>query len=132
MKIKISKENYDKIQGELDAVNGKATQHTYWLAGQIAELADAAEKQAVALLGSKKASAGAIYRSCSGKAVAGRYDYTRKATLVELTRGTTGWCLTAVSTATIYQHSGASYLMLTEAQDAIAVAKCRDQYRMQK
>lgn len=130
MKIKITKENHDKIQAALDAVNGKSWEHVYRFAREIIELTDAAEKKVIALVGSKKNAVGAIYTATSGAAVANRYNYSRIGTTVKIERGATGWFLVDVNRATLYNHAGGQHITLTTAQDAGAVAALRTKYRV--
>ena len=135
MKIKIptlqdcgsKKVNLAPISAALAAVNGTAVDHTYDTS-DIVRLASEAEAFAITLFDNKKLVVGARYRAESGSDVANSYKYNRISTVVTLERCTTGWFLIEVSRGTIWRSGGSQRLILSEAQDAFAVAKARSRY----
>lgn len=131
MKVKIEEKNASAIEAALKAVNGRATAHAYTDYAEIAALADESEKEVLALVGSRKAAVGAVVESTSGGKVPNAYAKiarNRVGTTVKIERFATGWFLTGVKSATIYQSGGSDRLTLTEAQDAEAVKRLRSQY----
>ena len=131
--ILIAEKNKAVIEAVLRATNGRATAHTYNRFEEILAAAENAEKTAAELLGAKKAAIGATWTQTSGERVANAYDrcaHTRIATTITLSRRPSGWFLTAVEAATIYNdgvNDGVIYL--TEEQDAVAISVLRKKYR---
>jgi len=123
MKIKITDSNAGKIQRALDAVNGRASQHTYCLYHDIARLVTEAETRRADLRLSKREAKGIQVVSVSGDAVPTAYKWHRNATRVELTYCATGWCLTDLASTTIYREGGGIHTSLTPDLAALAVAK---------
>ena len=130
MKIKIttSSAGEPKITQALATANGKATAHT----ATAQDLIDAAKdiESQLARLGISKADRiGAEFVYRSGGSVAKSYKYTRKVSLCRAARGASDWFLTSVSAQEIFANEcGYCRMVLTEQQDAIAVAKLRSQY----
>jgi hypothetical protein len=131
--IKIDKANEAKIDALMADVKGRANEHTHRDAAAIIAIAESAEKEVVALVGSKKNAVGATVSDVSGSAVANAYNRKarfRVATAATLYRSASGWFLTALYKTEIGQHGGTRLITLTEAQDALAVASCRARYRV--
>jgi hypothetical protein len=131
MKIAIDLKNADKIMAALEAVNGRAREHTFCMFLQLSDLAEKAEKELTALV-NKSDAAGALFIATSGHEMPKSYKYPRVATEVILERGAKGWFLTSVAGAAIYNSGGKGYLVLTPSQDAKAVERLRLKYRITK
>jgi hypothetical protein len=120
------------ITAALAEVNGKATAHTYTHAHQVAKIAEEAEAELEALGIPKKHRAGARYAAQSGSQLPKAYKHGAITTGVTLTRNSTGWTVASVSQITLYPgQSPQPILILTAAQDAIAVANFRSKYSVQ-
>jgi hypothetical protein len=120
------------ITAALAEVNGKATAHTYTHAHQVAKIAEEAEAELEAFGIPKKYRAGARYAAQSGSRLANAYKHGAITTGVTLTRNSTGWTVASVSQITLYPgQSPQPILILTTAQDAIAVANFRSKYSVQ-
>ena len=132
MKIKITESNESKIVEALKAVNGNATEHTYTTLGAIKGVMWRAERELESLGLLKKLWTGAKYVSDSGEAMPNAYKYSRKATQVTIQRFASGWFLTAVTDATIWNQKGKERLSLTETQDAEIVRRVRLRYTVAK
>ena len=128
MKIKITDANAAKIQTALDAVNGRATDHTYRVYGDIAALVAEAETRRADLRLSKRDAKGMHIVRVSGDPVPSAYKWQRKATLVVLTYCATGWCLTDIGSTTIYHDGGSIRTRLTPAVEAVALEQFRSTY----
>lgn len=132
--ILITEKNADSIAAALHAVNGTATAHTYSDFSKIAGIAAKAEREAIALLGSKKAAVGVRWAETSGGRVPNAYDkqaHTRIATCVTLERRPSGWFLTNARKATIFKDGGGpGLLFLTAAHEAAAIHELQKRYRM--
>ena len=106
MKIKICEKNREKIEKALEAVNKKKISHTYTTYEEIAEISERAERKVYNLLGKKNIMKGAIFESTSGGSVPKCYKYSREATFIEMTRGSSAWFLICVSPARIFDKGG--------------------------
>ncbi len=127
---RIEAKNAAAIESALRQVNGRAEQHAYTTFGEIERLAAVAEERLLELV-YKKDAPGAAYRKTSGGRVPSSYIGVRLGTSVRLERKTAGWYLTAVSQATLHRNGGGDgVLILTQAQDAAAVALFRKRYRV--
>jgi hypothetical protein len=127
--IKISEEKSVAIALALDAVNGKAWNHTFSTFREIADIAADAEKQVVEIVGSQRAAVGAVLKAVSGQKVANSYKYARIGTRVVIERRSTGWFLINIVSETLYaSQGGARTLTLTPAQDAKAIEVLRASY----
>jgi hypothetical protein len=130
MKIKIitTSTGAPKLTQALAAANGKATAHTA-TAQELIDASNDIENQLTRLSISKADRIGAEFVFCSGGAVARSYKYNRKVTLCRAVRGASDWFLISATPKEIYANqSGYCTLLLTEKQDALAVAKLRAQY----
>jgi hypothetical protein len=132
MKIMIT--NAEKIRAALDHVNGAASAHTAapWDVAQQAVLAEAH----LDTLGiAKKDRAGAVRDYVSGERVSNAYSKKnwsgRAATRVRLTRGATGWFLTAVERVTVGQSGGWARTLLTPDQRDLALTVFRAGFGVQ-
>lgn len=119
-----------QVKAALFEVNGKADAHTFTCLDQINHLARRAESALENIGIPKKDRAGAIYQATSGDAVPSAYKYSRTATLVNLERRSGGWFLTSIQASTIYKAGGKSDIILTQAQDEIAVSVLRKSYKV--
>ena len=128
MKIKITDSNAAKIQAALDAVNGRASEHTYCVYGDIARLVTEAETRRTDLRLSKREAKGMRLRCVSGARVATSYNWKRKATWVELTYCATGWCLTEIHLFDVYYTGGFIRTVLPPAVEAVALEQFRSTY----
>jgi hypothetical protein len=114
MKIKVHTNNLDKLQAALDDINGLATEHTYTNAQVLIELRINASRRRRDVYLSERQAVGMRVRFTSGVEVPKtRYTYTRIGTTVELTLCATGWFLTAVRRATLYNDGGSTLTILT-------------------
>ena len=123
MKIKITDRNCAKIQTALDAVNGRASDHTYRDYADLAALVADAETRRENLRLSKHEARGMQVHCVSGNRVPRAYKWSRKATRVKLTYCATGWCLTDLGSTTIYGEGGEIRTILTPALDRVVLAK---------
>lgn len=128
--MKIALKKIEEIKSALAEKNGKASAHT----ATIANLIDAvkyAESQLESFGISKKDRTGVRLSTRSGGSVSRSYKYCRKVSDCSLIRGSSDWYLTSVTTTEIFPNqSGFSRLELTPEQDAIAVAKLRQNYNI--
>jgi hypothetical protein len=120
------------VEAALLAVNGKSKEHTFTDYSKIAELVQDAELGLEKLGILKKDAAGAKFKAYSGKAVANSYKYSRTGTTIELERKSTGWHLTSIKTYNLYQKPPHNQFILTEKQDACAIASLRQKYNIEK
>ena len=133
MKIKINDQNRAAISTALAAANGKATAHTFTNPTDIIAAAADAEAQLAQLGIQKNERSGAKARASSGSKLPNAYKYRRITTRITITRGSSAWFLTEITTAETWDKSaGGTYLEVTSAQDAIAIAKFRSSYSMQR
>lgn len=126
--IKITTANSAAIEAALVSANGRASEHTYSAAG-IVRIAQRAEIAVVRLLGAKKHAPGAQMRALSGEAVSNAYSgYTRAATYVVIERKSAAWYLTICERGDVRQGGGFTRLLLTAAQDSLAIAVLHKSY----
>lgn len=92
----------EKIFDALEAVNGKATAHTYTTAEEIRLVAKMAESQLEASGVPLADRSGCEIIATSGDAVANRYRHKRNATRVTLKRGSGAWYITEIVGVDIY------------------------------
>ena len=123
--INISSANAKKIETALAEVNGRATAHTFTTFAEIEQIATSLERKLQGLGIAKKYRAGASGTARSGGSVAKAYDYARKATEIRIERRSSTWFLVAIYEATAYAEGSHPRLMLTESQDAVAIANLR-------
>jgi hypothetical protein len=129
--IKIVPENATAIETALQAVNGNAYTHTYVTYKDVESVALKGARRLDAMDLPKKARIGAAVTSTSGEEVARAYcrkGFSRVATRITVECRPTGWFLTNVEKAEIYQLAGGWSLRLTAEQDAEAVRRLRQRY----
>ena len=126
--IKVTATNAAAIESALAEVNGKATAHAYTTAQEIIDLAERAESQLEGLGIIKSARSGATLISVSGDAVPNSYKYSRTGTRIELQRKSGDWYLIGATQLTIFKSGGSTKMILTKAQDELAIAALRKQY----
>lgn len=99
-----------KASNALDAVNGKATAHTYQFCSQILDLVLLAEKRLIKHNVPQNARAGTVVTALSAVPTANAYarkgSKTAIATKVVIERTSTGWFLTAVERVERYTGPG--------------------------
>lgn len=128
MKIKITKENAEKIEAALLGVNGKATAHTYTTFREIEIFAHESENYLSTKYLLKNSYSGAIGVSISGSKVANSYRSTRAGTKITIVRGAVHWFLVDIKSVTIFINGGGSDVVtLTTEQKEEAVTRFRDQ-----
>jgi hypothetical protein len=130
--ININAANARKIEAALAAVNGRASAHTFTTFAEVEQVATTLERKLQGLGIAKKYRAGAGGTARSGDGVAKAYDYTRKATEIRIERRSSTWFLAAIYEATAYAEGSHPRLVLTENQDAIAIANLRSAYSVNR
>ena len=126
--IKINAANVAAIQAALLNVNGRALSHTF-TALEIIIIAEAAEVEALGLLGNKKDVIGATMFARSGDKLPNAYKYGRQVNQITIERRSRGWWLIELVNYTANDKSAAySRLTLTAEQDAKAVARFKKSY----
>ena len=126
--IKINAANAAAIQAALLAVNGKSCTHTF-NALEIIIIAEAAEVEALGLLGNKKDVIGATVFAGSGDKLPNAYKYGRHVNQITIQRRASGWWLVYICCfGTIDKSAGSTRLTLTAEQDAKAVARFKKSY----
>jgi hypothetical protein len=133
MKIKITEKNREAIDAALAKANGKAQAHTFTSASSVSASARIAEADLSDLGIPKSQRAGATARASSGSRLPNAYKYRRVISHITITRGSSAWFLSEISTVETWDKSaGGTYLTVTAAQDAIAIAKFRSSYSVAK
>jgi hypothetical protein len=105
--ILLSKENYESISTELDAVMGRATTHAY-TAADLLSFADQSEKRLERLGLTKKERLGVIVVYRSGTPTSNAYKRSARSCLctsVSIVRRTTGWFVTDIGKVSAYAGS---------------------------
>jgi hypothetical protein len=129
--MKINLKDTDAVQAALDAVNGRATAHTYNTPYFVHVVAREAERELARFNVPKAARKGARYVSQSSGNLPKAYKYTAIGTTVTLERGASAWFLVDVAACDIRPGAAPFYrLTLTPDQDAAAVAALRKAYRV--
>ena len=127
MKIKISKENKEKIEKVLSETCGEG-RYVYSKYEDVADVCADFEKQLDKLGLAKSLRGGAVAEDVSGCAVGNSYRHSRKGTKLELVRGDKDWFLSGIAIQMIGQSGGWSYLRLTKNQDERIIDRIRSQY----
>ena len=104
MKINVS--NTEKINTELDRVNGRATEHTFASIGDIEDGIISVEDRLFQVLGERCNWRGVKVLLRSGAACPGSCEHSRKVTLVNLEYGAHAWYVTDITSTEI---SGGSH-----------------------
>lgn len=126
--IKINAANVATIQAALAAANGKACTHTF-TALEIIIIVEAAEVEALGLLGNKKDVIGATMFARSGDKLPNAYKYGRQVNQITIERRSSGWWLVYIGClGTLDKSAGSTRLTLTPEQDAKAVARFKKSY----
>jgi hypothetical protein len=120
------------VETALSLVNGKSKEHTFTDYSQIAEVAKDAESGLEKLGILKKDVVGAKFIAYSGGTVPNSYKYSRTGTVIHLERKSSGWHLTNIKTYNLYQKPPHNQFILTEKQDACAIASLRQKYNIEK
>jgi len=120
------------VEAALLAVNGKSKEHTFTEYLQIAKVVQDAELGLEKLGILKKDAAGAKFIAYSGGTVPNSYKYSRIGTSILLERKSSGWHLTNIKTYNLYQKPPNNQFILTEKQDACAIASLRQKYNIEK
>ena len=124
MKIKLHKENYDKINDLLLVVNGKAEEHTLTETGEIAfAVATASHKlQQTGITGRNQQGAKIAVVSSFNK-MPNSYRYKRKVTVVTLYRGKDHWFVTNIQSRELFpnQHGGVTLTLADWQEKHVAV-----------
>ena len=127
--VKITAANASKITDWLAAVNGKPTDHTLNDSETLFSLVSTAHNELLDLLGSTKAIVGACLTYRSGQAVSSAQKHVRKNTEIRIEFRAAGAYLTDVVASTVAHKLGEERtLILTEKQDALAIARQRTKY----
>lgn len=126
--IQISSGVASRIQTELDRVNGNA-KAAVMNGQQVVNHAVNAERRLLELIRFKKFACGASYTAQSGERVSYAYGYRRVATRVKMERRQSGWWLIDISKCELnVNQGGETQLLLTTAQDQLAVKLLRGRY----
>jgi len=127
--IKLLAANAPALAAALAAANGKATAHTYTSPMDLFSLANDAETQLDALKIKKADRRGARFYAMSGDRLPNAYKHAIRVSRVQIERRGAGWYLVALECAEIYpQGTRPHRLILTEQQDAAAIAALRASY----
>jgi len=120
------------VKTALASVNGKSKEHTFTDYLQISSVVQDAESGLEKLGILKKDAIGAKFTAHSGKTVTHSYKYSRIGTVIHLERKSSGWHLTSIKTYNLYQKPPHNKFILTEKQDACAIASLRQKYNIEK
>jgi len=129
--IKITPENIKALDFAISQVNGTAKAHIVTVS-DIFQVSVWAEVYVRYLLGNKKDMPCAMARYRSGSALPNAYKYSRKVTQITIYRKAKDWWLTNAVLVDARGDAGIKWVVLTEAQDAIAKAKFSKQYEVSK
>lgn len=132
MKLKIHPDTSAAIEQALRDVNGCSQAHTFTEFSEISLLAETAEMELTRLDLPAVHRKGARYCVTSGARVSNAYMRknfsARQATMVQLERGGSAWFLVDARRAPIGQSGGRAHVMLTAAQNKIALDRFQAQY----
>ena len=120
------------VETALCLVNGKSKEHTFSDYLQISSVVQDAESGLEKLGILKKDAVGAKFIAYSGGSVDNSYKYSRTGTVIHLERKSSGWHLTSIKTYNLYQKPPRNQIILTEKQDACAIASLRQKYNIEK
>lgn len=127
--IKIITQNKIALESALEAVNGKATTHTFTRASELQGAAYVAEISLAQLKLPISARNGASFLITSGHKLPISYKYKVKVTQAKLVRSKTGWTLTELSSVEVW-NGGGSALTLTPIQDQRIISGIRSGYKI--
>ena len=126
--IKFDVKNAEKINAILAQVNGKAVDHTYKTFADMVAACNFEMSRAESLVGGKKFAVGIKIIVESGHSVKSAYKYTRIGTQVKLECRASGWFITDITRADIWQKGGASTILMTPAHHERAVSVLKSGY----
>jgi hypothetical protein len=120
--------HYTALAAALKKANGRAASHTA-KASDLPHVAIDLEGRLADLGITKADRAGATAQYVSGEKLSHSYKYARTVSVIDLTRGSSGWYVTAIATQEVWPSAKTgARLILTPEQDAIAVAGLRARY----
>ena len=120
--------HYTALAAALKKANGRAASHTA-KASDLPHVAIDLEGRLADLGIAKAHRAGATAQYVSGDEVPNSYKYARTVSVIDLTRGPSGWYVTAIATQQVWPSTKTgAFLIVTPEQDAIAVAALRARY----
>lgn len=125
--IKFDVKNAEKINSILSDINGKAVDHTFRSFRDIFN-ADDQTKKAENLVGGKKYAVGIKVLIESGHAVSKSYKYTRIGTQITLECRASGWFITDITRADIWQKGGQSTILMAPSHHERAVSVLESGY----
>ena len=128
--IKLTAQNFPKIQAALDVANGKATAHTIISASYVQSIADDIKKQLLRLLLTRTWLPGATAEYVSGSSVSSAYKYGRDGTGVSFLFKSGGVFVTRVYRTSVPAKGGYTRIALTPEQDGRAIDVLRTEYRV--
>lgn len=127
----ISLDDADTVNTFLTNINGRSTSHTYTSVLDLRLEAMDAEKQLEKLGVPKADRLGAVYATQSGSKLPSAYKYEATVTVVRLIRKRKGWYVLDGHRSFLYPRSEPrKQLILTEGQDAKAIASLRKRYEI--
>lgn len=123
MKIKIIKENAEKIESALHDVNGTAKSHTLTSYAELEYVTDRLAKSlnAMGLVPSNRKGAYFLYES--GSKMPNAYKNTRVGTSIRIDAIGDYFYLTSIEKITLYNQAGKSKLYLTQDQENYLIEK---------
>lgn len=124
MKIKLCKQNYDKINALLLAVNGKAEEHTIIDTDEITcAVAVASRKLNQTGVTGRNQQGAKIMIISSFNKMPNSYRYKRKVTMVTLYRGKDHWFVTSIRSLELFpnQHGGVTLTLADWQEKHVAV-----------
>ncbi len=126
--IKFTATNAEKINAILADVNGRAVDHTYKTFQDMVTACNSEISRAESLVGGKKYAIGIKIIVESGHSVKSAYKYTRIGTQVTLECRASGWFVTDIRRADIWQKGGTSTILMTSAHHDRALAVLKSGY----
>ncbi len=126
--IKVCESNESIIHKALAAINGSASSHTVSSYLEVEDIAQRAETRLQGLVPNKKDMSNAIVRFTSGGPMPNAYRYRRIGTMVELTRKSRAWYVTAIKRVDLDQRGGGRRYLLTSHQADLAVQNFKSKF----
>ena len=128
MKLPLKPKNKEKVESALKSCNGKASAHTFTF-GNLLHQAAMGEHFLYEMGLTKAQRVGASLVVTSGEKLPSAYKYKVLVNRARMTRTSTGWTLVELKILEQWEGGGFS-LMLSPEQDAIAIAKTREKYKI--